>query len=70
MLPYLLTRFTRPRDAEGASAVEYGLLISGIAAVIVLAVYTFGGVVNDALFSTTCTTVTSGMGTPAQCTGP
>lgn len=45
-------------DEAGASAVEYGLLISGIAAIIVLAVFAFGGGVST-LFSSTCTTVTS-----------
>ncbi len=30
------------RDQRGASAVEYGLLVAGIAAVICLAVYAFG----------------------------
>jgi pilus assembly protein Flp/PilA len=43
-------------DERGASAVEYGLLITGIAAVIVAAVFFFGGAVL-ALFSNTCNTV-------------
>lgn len=33
----------RPRDERGASAVEYGLLIAGIAALIVAMVFLFGG---------------------------
>jgi len=33
----------RGRDERGASAVEYGLLIAGIAAIIVVAVFAFGG---------------------------
>ena len=33
----------RRRDERGASAVEYGLLIAGIAALIVVAVFAFGG---------------------------
>ena len=41
---------------RGASSVEYGLLITGIAAVIVLAVFLFGGSVND-LFSNSCDTI-------------
>ena len=41
-----------PSEA-GASAVEYGLLISGVAALIVVAVYLFGGSV-DYLFDDTC----------------
>ena len=44
------------RDERGASAVEYGLLIAGIAAVIVLAVYAFGGGVNS-LFQGTCDSI-------------
>lgn len=48
-------------DEHGASAVEYGLLISGIAAVIALAVYAFGGGVLD-LFVHTCDTVGSAAG--------
>ncbi len=31
------------RDERGASAVEYGLLIAGIAALIVVIVFAFGG---------------------------
>jgi pilus assembly protein Flp/PilA len=33
----------RNRDERGASAVEYGLLIAGIAAMIVVVVFAFGG---------------------------
>lgn len=44
-------------DQRGASAVEYGLLIAGIAAIIVLVVYAFGGVVLNNLFQSTCDTV-------------
>lgn len=47
---------TRPDD--GASAVEYGLLIAGIAALIIVAVFAFGGSVGG-LFSDTCNTVAS-----------
>jgi pilus assembly protein Flp/PilA len=36
-------------DDRGASAVEYGLLVAGIAAVIVAAVFLLGGNVNDTL---------------------
>ena len=44
------------RSERGASAVEYGLLIAGIAAIIVIAVFAFGGGVKG-LFSQTCGTV-------------
>lgn len=36
------------RDEEGATAVEYGLIVGLIAAVIVIAVSTLGGYVNGA----------------------
>ena len=38
---------------EGASAVEYGLLVAAIAAVIILLVFALGGFVQGA-FKTTC----------------
>ena len=41
-------------DEGGASAVEYGLLVAGIAAVIVIIVFSLGGVVKAA-FQTVCT---------------
>lgn len=44
------------RAEKGASAVEYGLLIAGVAAVIVAAVFIFGGAVSG-LFTDTCTTI-------------
>lgn len=46
------------RSQLGASAVEYGLLISGIAALIVVAVFAFGGGVQG-LFDDTCASVAS-----------
>ncbi len=41
------------RDEDGASAVEYGLLVAGIAALIVAVVFIFGGMVRD-VFQGTC----------------
>ena len=46
-------RAARQDGERGASAVEYGLLIAGIAAVIVVAVMALGPIVHDA-FSSTC----------------
>ena len=43
-------------DERGASAVEYGLLIAGIAALIVVVVFAFGGVVRTSS-ATPATTV-------------
>ena len=41
------------RDEDGASAVEYGLLVAGIAALIVAIVFIFGGMIKD-VFQGTC----------------
>lgn len=43
----------RARDERGASAVEYGLLVAGIAAVIVAVVFFLGGTITSA-FQDTC----------------
>ena len=59
MLNYIRTIASRRRDAEnGASAVEYGLLVALIAAVIVIAVFALGGLVKNA-FSKTCKDIQS-----------
>lgn len=39
-------------DDRGASAVEYGLLIAGIAALIVVVVFAFGGTIKGAFTDT------------------
>jgi pilus assembly protein Flp/PilA len=53
------------RDEErGASAVEYGLLIAGIAALIVAVVFIFGETIQG-VFQDTCTAVNN----DAACTG-
>lgn len=52
MLEYI-RNVTTKRDEEGASAVEYGLLVAAIAALIVLIVFSLGGIVKD-VFKTTC----------------
>jgi pilus assembly protein Flp/PilA len=41
------------RDDEGASAVEYGMLVAAIAAIIILVVFALGTYVKGA-FSDTC----------------
>ncbi len=41
-------------DERGASAVEYGLLVAGIAALIVATVFLFGGFIKG-IFTDTCT---------------
>ena len=37
------------KDEEGASAVEYGLVVAGIAAVIIVVVFLIGGKLNNTL---------------------
>ena len=58
----MITRIrTTLRHDEGASAVEYGLLVAAIAAIIVVVVFALGGKVKAA-FSSTCTAIGSGAG--------
>jgi pilus assembly protein Flp/PilA len=54
----LLARRIRSRAwlERGASAVEYGLLIAGIAALIAVAVFAFGGGSNG-LFNKSCQSI-------------
>ncbi|MFZ2013044.1 MAG: Flp family type IVb pilin [Nocardioides sp.] len=65
MLDYLrimLNARIAKMDERGASAVEYGLLIAGIAALIVVVVFAFGGVIQN-IFTTTCSSVGQSSGT-------
>ena len=65
MLEFFRT-ITSRRNEDGASAVEYGLLVAGIAALIVAVVFIFGGVIKSA-FQNTCNTI-DGKGTAtAKC---
>lgn len=59
MLQYIRTILAK-RDDEGASAVEYGLLVAGIAALIVAIVFIFGDMIAD-VFDSTCDTIDSGI---------
>ena len=54
------------RNERGASAVEYGLLIAGIAAVIAAVVFSLGGSVNGSMH-TTCDQLNAD--TPRDCRG-
>ena len=68
MLDYIRIMIDAQRaklDERGASAVEYGLLIAGIAALIVLIVFVFGGALNQ-IFQDTCDSVTQSS-TAASC---
>ena len=58
----------RRDDENGASAVEYGLLVAGIAALIVAVVFLFGGMISG-VFNDTCASVQSkGAVTTGTCT--
>jgi pilus assembly protein Flp/PilA len=48
-----LQRLVARKDEKGASAVEYGLLVAAIAALIVVIVFALGGIVQD-VFQSTC----------------
>lgn len=54
--------FQSRRNEEGASAVEYGLLVAAIAALIVLVVFALGKIINTS-FQDTCDTIASESGT-------
>ena len=49
----------RRSSEDGGSAVEYGLLVAGIAGVVAAAVFLFGSTVSQ-LFSNTCQSIASG----------
>jgi pilus assembly protein Flp/PilA len=54
MLAYIRKLADRKREDDGASAVEYGLLVAAIAAIIILVVFALGSFVKGA-FKDTCT---------------
>ena len=62
-----IRNITSRRDEDGASAVEYGLLVAGIAALIVLIVFSFGGIIKE-VFSDTCDTVKNNSATTVTST--
>jgi pilus assembly protein Flp/PilA len=51
-----IRNITSRRNEDGASAVEYGLLVAGIAALIVAVVFLFGGFIKG-IFNKTCGTI-------------
>lgn len=70
MLDYLKIMINARRAAmeeRGASAVEYGLLIAGIAALIVVIVFALGPILQDA-FGDTCDKVATRSGSNGTCT--
>jgi pilus assembly protein Flp/PilA len=57
----------RQRDTEdGASAVEYGLLVAAIAALIVIVVFALGGVIQGT-FHKTCSGISSAINGTGDC---
>ncbi|MBB6626418.1 Flp family type IVb pilin [Nocardioides sp. KIGAM211] len=65
-LRILLNARFEKMDERGASAVEYGLLIAGIAALIVVVVFAFGDNIT-AIFDNTCKAVGDGASTGSSC---
>jgi len=64
LLSGLATRHRVARD-EGASGVEYALLVFAIAAVIVAVVFTVGLYVRN-MYSNTCTTIAGQVSAPGD----
>ena len=56
----------RGGEDAGASAVEYGLLVAGIAVVIIIAVFALGGSISG-VFTKTSTCLSSATPDPATC---
>lgn len=54
-----IQKIQKGRSEDGASAVEYGLLVAAIAAVIVIIVFALGGLIKSA-FSSTCSNINGG----------
>jgi len=63
MLQYFRNLFACRRQDRGASAVEYGLLVAGIAAVLVAVVFLLGGTVRDKFQHTSDCITSNGVGT-------
>lgn len=53
------------RRDDGASAVEYGLLVAAIAAVIVIVVFALGSTIKSTLYDDTCRNIKGGATGPA-----
>ena len=61
-----IRKTARVKGEEGASAVEYGLLVAAIAAVIVIIIFALGGVIKN-VFEKTCSSVKAGASTTSAC---
>jgi pilus assembly protein Flp/PilA len=60
MLSYFQRLVNRRDNERGASAVEYGLLVAAIAAVIVVIVFALGRLVRGG-FNSTCSSIDAGV---------
>lgn len=69
MLGYMQRIMAAKKREDGASAVEYGLLVAAIAAIIVVIVFAIGKFVK-AGFSDTCTGLAQGSYTASTTTCP
>jgi pilus assembly protein Flp/PilA len=61
-----LRSITSRRHEDGASAVEYGMLVAGIAALIMTVVFLLGGTIKST-FSKTCGVISSNGSASATC---
>lgn len=66
MIAYMVAVRRHVKDDTGASAVEYGLLIAAIAAVIVVIVFALGSVVKSK-FQKTCSGISNGTTSTGSC---
>jgi pilus assembly protein Flp/PilA len=66
MLSYI-RKVAQVRKDDGASAVEYGLLVAAIAALIVIIVFALGGLVRH-IFSDTCSKIAAKTSPTSSCT--
>ena len=67
MIEYFKSLFNDRRygpSERGASAVEYGLLVAGIAALIVVAIFALGPIIRES-FDNTCDTIGTNDGNAA-----
>ncbi len=65
MLAYI-RKVTATNREDGASAVEYGLLVAAIAALVVIIVFALGGLVRD-VFKDTCSKIDAKSSANATC---
>jgi pilus assembly protein Flp/PilA len=62
----VLRLLRREQCDSGASAVEYGLLVAAIAAVIVVVVFALGSTLKSTFYDKTCRNIKGGASGPAQ----